>query len=186
MDNEERHGKDEKRERRVRFDENQPMSLPGVHRYQFFSNLQDRALTPNLNRLIMLGIAGALVVDVTKPLFHGNPATIYCYECRACYATQDQCPVGIFFQAELVVSSRVGDYKRFIANGGLKCVRCGNCQSFCVANLPLPEIFGTMHLDIMKALDAGKIPKKVLADALDQGLVGKEFIDRVVAYVQER
>lgn len=72
--------KEQKGKRSVRFDEDQPFSLPGIRRYQFFPNLQDRALTKNLDRLILLGISGALVFDVVKPLLHGNPATIYCYE----------------------------------------------------------------------------------------------------------
>jgi len=85
----------------------------------------------------------------------------------------------------LVIAARVGDYRRFINNGGLKCVRCGNCQSFCVQYLPLPEIFGTMQIDTIKALEEKKIPKKILVQAMDKGLIGKEFIDRVVAYVEQ-
>ena len=98
---------------------------------------------------------GALLADVIKPILRGNPATIYCYECRACYATQDNCPVGIAFQAELVVAGRVTDYDRFIRNGGLKCIRCGNCQSFCVQYLPLPQMFGTMQHDTREAMAKG-------------------------------
>lgn len=166
--------------RHKRDDTEQPLVLPGIHRYQFFTNLKDRGWTQNLDRVALFGIVGALLADVIKPLMRGNPATIYCYECRACYATQDRCPVGIAYQAELVVAGRVTDYDRFIRNGGLKCIRCGNCQSFCVQYLPLPEMFGTMQDDTREALRNGIIPRYSLENALARGLVGKEFIDDVV------
>lgn len=166
--------------RHKRDDSEQPLVLPGIHRYQFFTNLKDRGWTQNLDRVALFGIVGALLADVIKPLMRGNPATIYCYECRACYATQDRCPVGIVYQAELVVAGRVADYDRFIRNGGLKCIRCGNCQSFCVQYLPLPQMFGTMQEDTRAALKNGFIPRYSLENALAQGLVGKEFIDDVV------
>lgn len=163
-----------------REDTTQPMVLPGIHRYQFFTNLKDRGWTKNLDRVALFGIVGALLATVIKPLFRGNPATIYCYECRACYATQDRCPVGIMFQAELAVAGRVTDYDRFIRNGGLKCIRCGNCQSYCVQYLPLPQMFGIMQEDTMDAIRKGIVPRRTLEHGLAQGLVGKEFIDDVV------
>ncbi len=163
-----------------RQDLDQPMVLPGIHRYQFFTNLKDRGWTRNVDRIALFGIVAALIADVTKPLSHGNPATIYCYECRACYATQDRCPVGIMFQAELAVAGRVNDYDRFIRNGGLKCIRCGNCQSYCVQYLPLPQMFAVMQQDTLTAMQKGIVPKSSLTKALDHGLVGKEFIDHVV------
>jgi NAD-dependent dihydropyrimidine dehydrogenase PreA subunit len=163
-----------------RQDSEQPMVLPGIHRYQFFTNLKDRGWTRNLDRVALFGIVSALLATIIKPLLHGNPATIYCYECRACYATQDRCPVGIMYQAELAVAGRVADYDRFIRNGGLKCIRCGNCQSFCVQYLPLPQMFATMQQDVKSAINSGIIPKNTLAAALNDGLVGKEFIDDVV------
>ena len=92
-----------------RSDESQPLILPGIHRYQFFTNLKDRGWTLNLDRIALFGIVSALLATTVKPLLRGNPATIYCYECRACYATQDRCPVGISLQAELVVAGRVLD-----------------------------------------------------------------------------
>lgn len=162
-----------------REDLDQPMVLPGIHRYQFFTNVKDRALTKNLNRLTMLGIAATLGVAIIKPLFKGLPQTIYCYECRACYATQDNCPVGISVQAELVVAARVSDYRRFIRNGGLKCVRCGNCSSFCVQNIQLQKVFGTMQLITIDAIKKGRVPKSVLVGAMEEGLVGRDFIDDV-------
>ena len=82
-----------------RSDSNQPLILPGIHRYQFFSNLKDRGWTLNLDRVALFGVVSALLATIIKPLLRGNPATIYCYECRACYATQDRCPVGISLQA---------------------------------------------------------------------------------------
>ena len=181
-------GKDEKKKstKHQREDLNQPIVLPGIHRYQFFTNLKDRALTKNLNRLTMLGIAATLGVDIVKPLLKGLPQTIYCYECRACYATQDNCPVGISVQAELVVASRVADYRRFITNGGLKCVRCGNCTSFCVQNIQLQKVFGTMQLITIEAVRKGKVPKTVLVNAMEEGLVGRDFIDEVARETRER
>ena len=165
---------------RKREDTEQPMVLPGIHRYQFFTNLKDRGWTMNLDRVAVFGIVGALLATIIKPLLNSNPATIYCYECRACYATQDRCPVGIMFQAELVVAGRVTDYDRFLRNGGLKCIRCGNCQSFCVQYLPLPQMFGTMQEDTREAIRKGIVPRYALQRAMAQGLVGKEFIDDVV------
>jgi len=166
-----------------RDDTTQPMVLPGIHRYQFFTNLKDRGWTRNLDRVALFGIVGALLASVVKPLLRGNPATIYCYECRACYATQDRCPVGITFQAELAVAGRATDYDRFIRNGGLKCIRCGNCQSYCVQYLPLPQMFATMQEDTREAIKRGYVPRRTLEGALAKGLVGKEFIDDVVKAV---
>lgn len=163
-----------------RDDATQPMVLPGIHRYQFFTDLRDRGWTMNLDRVALFGIVGALLATVVKPLLHGNAATIYCYECRACYATQDRCPVGITFQAELAVAGRATDYDRFIRNGGLKCIRCGNCQSYCVQYLPLPQMFGTMQEDTREAIKRGFVPRPSLEKALAGGLVGREFIDDVV------
>jgi Na+-translocating ferredoxin:NAD+ oxidoreductase RnfC subunit len=163
-----------------RDDTSQPMVLPGIHRYQFFTNLKDRGWTMNLDRVALFGIVGALLATVIKPLLRLNPATIYCYECRACYATQDRCPVGISLQAELVVAGRVSDYDRFVRNGGLKCIRCGNCQSFCVQFLPLPQMFAVMQEETRSAMRSGLVPRESLGKALDGGLVGKEFIDDVV------
>lgn len=167
-----------------RGDLDQPIVLPGIHRYQFFSNLKDRALTKNLNRLTMLGIITTLGADIVKPLSRGLTQTIYCYECRACYATQDNCPVGISFQAELVIAARVSDYRRFIKNGGLKCVKCGNCTSFCVQNIELQEVFGRMQLITIDAIRKGKVPKRVLVEAMEEGLVGRDFIDDVYRVVR--
>jgi len=164
-----------------RQDHTQPIGLPGIHRYQFFTNLRDRMTTRNLNRLAMLGIAASAAAVIVKPLLGGNPETIYCYECRACYATQERCPAAITYQAELVVSARVADYGRFIAAGGLKCLRCGACRNFCVQYLDTPNIFGTMQLTTRRALARGIIPRKILRLAMERGLVGGEFIDEVVA-----
>ena len=163
-----------------RQDTDQPMVLPGIHRYQFFTNLKDRGWTRNLDRVALFGIVAGLLATVIKPLLRGNPATIYCYECRACYATQDRCPVGITYQAELAVAGRVLDYDRFIRNGGLKCIRCGNCQSYCVQYLPLPQMFGTMQEDTRMAIRSGILPRYTLDRAMKMGLIGKDFIDDVV------
>lgn len=174
---------DSGRPERKRDDIDQPLVLPGIHRYQFFTNLKDRGWTRNLDRVALFGVVGALLATVIKPLLRGNPATIYCYECRACYATQDRCPVGITFQAELAVAGRATDYDRFIRNGGLKCVRCGNCQSYCVQYLPLPQMFAVMQEDTREAIRRGHVPAFTLENALAEGLVGKEFIDDVVKAV---
>ncbi|MEW6348855.1 MAG: hypothetical protein AB1646_07305 [Thermodesulfobacteriota bacterium] len=170
----------ESEKKHKREDTEQPLVLPGIHRYQFFTNLKDRGWTINLDRVALFGIVATLLATVIKPLLKANPATIYCYECRACYATQDLCPVGIDLQAELVVAGRVCDYDRFLRNGGLKCIRCGNCQSFCVQYLPLPQMFGTMQSDTREAIRKGIVPRYSLENAMTNGLVGKEFIDDVV------
>jgi ferredoxin len=165
-----------------RQDGEQPIALPGIRRFQFFSNLRDRALTRNLNRLAMLGIGTSLALDVAKPLVGGAPQTIYCYECRACYATQDKCPAGIAYQAELNVATRVGDPWRFLRAGGMKCIRCGGCVSFCVINLDLPRIFSVGQEMTMAAIEKGRIAPARVEQALRDGLFGREFIDRLAAW----
>jgi len=167
----------------VRSNEDQPIAMPGIRRFQFFTNVDDRALTKNLNRTAMFGIAAFLAIDVGKAVVNKNPQTIYCYECRACYGTQDKCPVGISFQAELVVSARVSDYDRFLRNGGLRCIRCGSCQSFCVQYLNLAQIFGTMQIQTMKALKQGKIPRRMIQNAFEKGLINKDFINDVAEFL---
>ncbi|MDP8256291.1 MAG: hypothetical protein P9M14_11120 [Candidatus Alcyoniella australis] len=163
----------------------QPLVMPGIHRYQFFSDISDRPLTKNLNRAAMLAIGTALAVDALKPLIGGVPQTLYCYECRACYGTQDRCPVGIGLQAELTVSARVADYERFLRAGGLKCVRCGNCRSFCVVNLDLPRIYSTMQQRTIAAMQRGAIRRQAIQHAYDDGLVGRQFIDRVAQWLEQ-
>ncbi len=169
----------------VRFEDDQPIAMPGIRRFQFFTNVNDRALTKNLNRAAMLGIATVLAIDVGKAVVNKNPQTIYCYECRACYGTQDKCPVGIAYQAELVVAARVSDYDRFCRNGGLRCIRCGSCQSFCVQYLNLPQIFGTMQLQTMEALRKNKIPEQTIRNAFTQGLINRDFINEVAEFVNK-
>lgn len=169
----------------VRFEDDQPIAMPGIRRFQFFTNVNDRALTKNLNRAAMLGIATVLAIDVGKAVVNKNPQTIYCYECRACYGTQDKCPVGIAYQAELVVAARVSDYDRFCRNGGLRCIRCGSCQSFCVQYLNLPQIFGTMQLQTMEALRKNKIPEQTIRNAFTQGLINRDFIDEVAEFLNK-
>ena len=169
-----------------RQDHDQPTTLPGIHRYQSFTNLKHRTPSENLNRLSMLAIAGSLGLVVAKPLFHGNLQTVYCYECRACYATQDNCPAAIQYQAELTISARVSDYSKFISNGGLNCIRCGACQGFCVQHLDTATIFGIMQRDTMEAILQGKVPDPLLVDALRRGMINREFIDRVARHLRER
>jgi NAD-dependent dihydropyrimidine dehydrogenase PreA subunit len=166
-----------------RDDPEQPSTLPGIRRFQFFSNLKDRANTKNLNRAAMLGIGTTFVLTIFKPILHGNPQTVYCYECRACYATQDKCAVGIAYQAELVVAARVADYGRFLKSGGLKCVRCGNCTSFCVQHLDLPIIFSRMQQMTIAAMHKGRILRKDLENAYREGLINRQFIDEVAAHL---
>ena len=175
--------KDEKKKEHRRDDPDQPIALPGIHRYQFFSNLRERATTKNLNRAAMLGIGVTFALDIFKPLIYGNPQTVYCYECRACYATQDKCAVGITYQAELVVAARVADYGRFLKAGGLKCVRCGNCTGFCVQNLDLPVIFSRMQQMTLSAMKSGKIKRSDLESAYREGLINRQFIDEVASWL---
>jgi len=169
-----------------RMDHDQPTTLPGIHRYQSFTNLKHRTPSENLNRLSMLAIATSLGLVVAKPLFHENPQTIYCYECRACYATQDNCPASIQYQAELTISARVADYSKFIRNGGLNCIRCGACQGFCVQQLDTATIFGTMQHETMSAIHQGKVPEDLLGEALRNGMINREFIDKVAQYLRDR
>jgi len=166
-----------------RKDDDQPITLPGIKRYHFFSNLRNRPLTINLNRLAMLGLGTVFAADVVKAVSSGNPQTIYCYECRACYATQDKCPVGISRQAELTVSSRVKDYVRFLKADGLKCIRCGNCASFCVINLDLPKIFSLMQQNTIEAMNQNKIPRHHVLSALKRGSINRQYINDVAAWI---
>jgi len=177
--------KEERKSTKKREDGTQPIALPGIRRFQFFSNLRDRSLTTNLNRLAMLGIGASLALDVVKPIATGLPQTIYCYECRACYATQDKCPMAIQYQAELNVASRVGDHTRFIEAGGMKCIRCGNCVSFCVVHLDLPRIFSRGQQRVIEAIEAGRIPRNRIVEAMHKGLFGRQFIDRVAAWLED-
>jgi len=169
-----------------RRDHDQPTTLPGIRRYQSFSNLKHRTPSENLNRLSMLALAGSLGLAVTKPLVHGNLQTIYCYECRACYGTQDNCPASIQYQAELTISARVGDFSKFIRTGGLNCIRCGACQGFCVQHLDTATIFGIMQKQTMDAIALGRVPPDLLVDALRRGMINREFIDRVAQHLREK
>jgi formate hydrogenlyase subunit 6/NADH:ubiquinone oxidoreductase subunit I len=169
-----------------RSDNDQPAILPGIRRYQGFSNLKHRTPSENLNRLSMLTIASALGMVIAKPVFHGNVQTIYCYECRACYATQDNCPASIQYQAELTISARVNDYSKFIRTGGLNCIRCGACKGFCVQHLDTPTIFGIMQKDTMNAVAQGKVLDEVLVEALQRGMVNRDFIDDVAEYLRKK
>lgn len=166
---------------KVRSDDSQPLVLPGIKRYQFFSNIKHRILTQGLNRVSLFGIAAYVAADIVKALRTADPQTIYCYECRACYATQDSCPVGIMQQGDLVIASRSSDYKRFLDLGGLRCIRCGNCTSYCVQHLDLPRIFAAGQHRLMSALRMGRVPKSALRDAMSRGLVNLEFVDEVAA-----
>jgi hypothetical protein len=179
-------GDDQSRTRYQRGDDDQPVTLPGIRRYQFFTNLKHRTPSEDLNRLSMLAIAASLGLVVAKPVFHGNLQTIYCYECRACYATQDNCPAAIQYQAELTISARVGDYAKFIRTGGLNCIRCGACQGFCVQQLDTATIFGIMQQETMKAIGNGKVPPELLTEALRRGMINRDFIGDVAQYLREK
>lgn len=169
-----------------RGDPDQPALLPGIRRYQSFTNLKHRTPSENLNRLSMLAIASSLGLVIAKPVFHGNLQTIYCYECRACYATQDNCPASIQYQAELTISARASDYAKFIRTGGLNCIRCGACQGFCVQHLDTATIFGLMQQETLQAISQGKVPENLLVEALRHGMINREFIDEIAAYLRNR
>ena len=47
-------------------------------------------------------------------------------------------------------------------------------------------MFGTMQIDTVKALEEKKIPKKILVEAMDKGLIGKEFGDAVQLLAKRR
>ena len=158
-------------------DADKPPALAGIHRYASFTNLRDRMTTPALNRAVMVGIGAAVALDVVRPIAKGMFDAAYCYECRACYATQENCPASIAFQAELTLSCRTMDYRRFIRNRGLLCIRCGNCTGFCVQRLDLARLYGKMGVETTKALAAGKLPFDVVENALREGLIGREYVD---------
>ncbi len=160
-------------------DADKPAALPGIHRYAPFTNLSDRMTTPALNRAVMVGIGAAVALDVLRPISLGMWDAAYCYECRACYATQENCPASITFQAELTVACRTMDYRRFINNRGLLCIRCGNCNGFCVQHLNLAGIFGKMGVAATRAIRDGKVPFDVVERAIYGGTIGREYIDAV-------
>jgi hypothetical protein len=180
----EKQEKKDNRTGRTRQTEDQPVVLPGIRRFQSFTNMEDRMLTKNINRAAMFGIAAGMGAAILKPLFNDMPQTTYCYECRACYATQEKCPGRITKQAELTVASRVLDYERFISNGGMNCIRCGNCQTKCAAHLDLAKIYGTMQLITIAEIKKGNVPLDVLAKALAKGKIGRDFLLPVMKYMQ--
>jgi hypothetical protein len=154
-------------------DADKPAALPGIHRYASFTNLSDRMTTPALNRAVMVGIGAAVALDVLRPISLGMWDAAYCYECRACYATQENCPASITFQAELTVACRTMDYRRFINNRGLL------CNGFCVQHLNLAGIFGKMGVATTRAIREGKMPFDVVERAIYNGTIGREYIDAV-------
>lgn len=166
-------------------DEEKPPALLAIHRYAPFTNLQDRMTTPALNRAAMVGIGGALLLDALVPIARRMFDAAYCYECRACYATQERCPASITFQAELTLASRTMDYRRFINNRGWLCQRCGNCSGVCVQHLDLARLYGRMGLAAVKAMKDGKIPFGVIEHALNEGLVGREYLDDVYDWYRD-
>lgn len=160
--------------------------LPAIHRYQPFTDLGDRMTTKALNRVVMVGIGAAVALDILKPIWSGMYESAYCYECRACYATQEMCPASITYQAELTIACRTSDYRRFINNKGLLCYRCGNCNGFCVQFLDLAHMFGKMGNETVRAMEHDKIPFDVVENALFEGWVGKPYIDRVYAWYRSK
>jgi len=167
-------------------DVEKPPALPGIYRYSSFTDLRDRMTTPALNRVVMVGVGTALALDVLAPVARRMYDAAYCYECRACYATQEHCPASITFQAELTLASRTMDYRRFLLNRGLLCQRCGNCNGFCVQRLNLARLFGKMGIATVKALRDGKVPLDVAEQTLRDGLVGRVYLDDFYAAYRER
>jgi ferredoxin len=163
-----------------------PRMLPAIHRYHPFTDLGDRMTTKALNRVVMVGIGAAVAIDILKPIWSGMYESAYCYECRACYATQEMCPAAITYQAELVIACRTSDYRRFIENKGLLCYRCGNCNGFCVQHLDLAHMFGKMGNETVRAMERGKIPFGIVENAIFEGWVGKPYIDRVYAWYRSK
>jgi hypothetical protein len=160
-------------------DVDKPAALPGIHRYAPFTNLTDRMTTPALNRAVMVGIGAAVALDVLRPIALGMWDAAYCYECRACYATLEKCPASITFQAELTIACRTMDYRRFVKNRGLLCIRCGNCSGFCVIHLDLAGIFGKMGVATARAVREGKVPFDIVEGAIYEGVIGREYIDEI-------
>lgn len=167
-------------------DPDKPPALPGIYRYAPFTNLRDRMTTPSLNRAVMVGIGAAVALDVLRPIAAGLFDAAYCYECRACYATQERCPASIAFQAELTVASRTMDYRRFIKNRGLLCMRCGNCNGVCVQHLNLAGLYGRMGLATLQALREGRLPFSLVEQALREGWVGQAYIDDFYGWYRDQ
>ena len=67
-----------------------------------------------------------------------------------------------------------------------QCVRCGACQGFCVQQLDTATIFGTMQHETMSAIHQGKVPEDLLGEALRNGMINREFIDKVAQYLRDR
>jgi len=49
--------------------------------------------------------------------------------------------------------------------------------------LDLPQIFGTMQLQTMEALRKNKIPKSMIKNAFEKGLINQVFIDEVAEFL---
>lgn len=123
-------------------------------------------------------LAGAaLVVRLGLPLRNGAVDALGCAACRACDATGDLCPAEIPRISEMVLAAHTGDLARFIRNRGLLCIRCENCSAACPANLDLTRLFASQHAVAHRALAAGELAPGLLAEALDQGLLGATYLD---------
>ena len=193
---------DEKRDNKDLETQREPVEVyPGIRRYQFFSRAKHRMLTPHLNRIAMLVIAASLLVVIVKALIMGSGSSLFCLEDRACLRvtkTEDpekRCPE-MLEPVELVISSRVNDYIRFIKNGGLRCQGCGRCREFCILNLDIAKIVDGMQKRTLTAMERDKIPLDVLHRAFydpQRGRVqtreeamNKAIYDRVHAYLQRK
>jgi ferredoxin len=146
--------------------------LPGVRRYQFISKSQHRMLTKHLNRIAMVIIALALTFVIFKAVFIGTGYSVYCLEDRSCMRVLSQpegenCPEFIY-PVEMVVASRTADYERFIRQGGLRCIQCGNCTKWCILEINIPEIAARMQELTLEALAEGKVSPELV---LEQGFI---------------
>lgn len=142
--------------------------LPGVRRYQFISKSQHRMLTKHLNRIAMVIIALTLAFVIFKSVFIGTGYSVYCLEDRSCMRVLSQpegenCPEYIY-PVEMVVASRTADYERFIRQGGLRCIQCGNCTKWCILEINIPEIAARMQELSLEALDEGKISAELVLE----------------------
>ncbi|UMZ74094.1 hypothetical protein [Natranaerofaba carboxydovora] len=159
--------------------------IPGGRIYQYFTKQRHRMLTPNLNRMAMLIIVLALLLTISKSIAIGTGQSIYCLECRSCLAVGDDCPADLQ-PSELVIAARTGDYKNFIKDGGLECITCGECVEYCIVDIDIASVIGTMQDRTMDAIKAGRIPNNLLVEALEEDRIGAEYVEEVEEYLLEQ
>lgn len=134
-----------------------------------------------------VAVAGVAAV-AAGALARGQGAMLYCCRDRSCTTVQEHCPAGILRQDELAAAAQGGDHPRFVRHGGLACTRCGNCEPYCGEALPLAQQFAALQHEVGERLDNAALTPALIAalsEALTDGLIGPQFIDRVAMIVRE-